>query len=167
VSIRAATPADARGIAGVHVAAWKIGYRDLLPQVVLDAQSIDEREETWHGFLTDDANDVRTIVAEDSGDITGFISIIGVARDDDARPGTAEIPALYVHPMRWRNEIGMSLMLVALSALRASEAIDVTLWVIEDNERARAFYARCGFKDDGAVKQNQFGVREVRLRLTL
>src|SRR5689334_18292205 len=107
MGIRAATEADARGIAGVHVAAWKIGYRDLLPQAVLDAQSIDEREETWHGFLTDDANDVRTIVAEDGDDITGFISIIGVARDEDARPGTAEIPALYVHPMRWRTGVGL------------------------------------------------------------
>lgn len=167
MSIRAATPADARGIAGTHVAAWKIGYRELLPQAVLDAQSIEEREATWLGFLTDDANDVRTLVAEDSGDITGFISIIGVARDEDARPGTAEIPALYVHPLRWRNGIGLELMLVALSALRAADVIDVTLWVIEDNERARAFYARCGFTPDGARKRNQFGVTEVRLRLSL
>lgn len=167
MSVRAATAADARGIAGVHVAAWKIGYRDLLPQAVLDVQTIEEREQTWLGHLTDPENEVRTLVAEDEPDITGFISIIGVARDEDARPGTAEIPALYVHPMRWRTGQGLELMLVALSALRAAEVVDVTLWVIADNERARAFYTRCGFQPDGATKTNQFGVREVRLRLTL
>lgn len=167
MSIRAATPADARGIAGVHVAAWKIGYRDILPAAVLDAQTIDEREQTWLGHLADPENEVRTIVAEDGADITGFISIIGVARDDDARPGTAEIPALYVHPLRWRTGVGLELMLVALSALRAAEVVDVTLWVLEQNRRALAFYARCGFDTDGTARIDHFGERELRLRLTL
>ena len=166
-TVRPATGADARGIAAVHVGAWQVGYRELLPQPVLDALTIDEREETWRGHLTDPANDVRTIVADDEGEIIGFISLVGHARDDDAKPGTAEIPALYVHPTRWRTGTGLELMLVALSALRAAGADDVALWVIAANDRARGFFERCGFGPDGAARTGRFGERELRYRLTL
>ena len=38
---------DAKGIAAVHVAAWRVAYRGLLPDEVLDRLSIDDIEKRW------------------------------------------------------------------------------------------------------------------------
>ena len=59
VTIRAATVADARAIAEVHVEGWRWGYRDLLPATVLDALDVDEREAWWAANLTDAGSPLR------------------------------------------------------------------------------------------------------------
>lgn len=164
MQVRPATPNDAPGIARVHVAAWQVGYRGMVADDVLDGLSVDDRMLTWLGDLTDPENEISTLVVEDDGRIAGFVSVLGVSRDEDAVPGTAEIPALYVDPPRWRTGVGRALMEVALAALVAAGANEVALWVLEENERGRAFYAAAGFKPDGerAVREDT-GAPEIRL----
>ena len=164
MQVRPATPEDAQAIAQVHVAAWKVGYRGIVPDAVLDALSAEERATRWDGYLTDPGNEIRTIVAEDEEGVVGFVSVLGVARDEDVPPGTAEIPALYVHPARWRRGAGRALMEVAFAALVAAGAHEVSLWVLEDNERGRAFHSVAGFRPDGARRvAGELGAPEIRL----
>lgn len=164
MQVRPATPEDAPAIAQVQVASWKVGYRGILRDAVLDALSVEERTTRWDGYLTDPANEIRTLVAEDEQGVVGFVSLLGVARDEDVPPGTAEIPALYVHPARWRRGAGRALMEVAFAALVAAGAHEVSLWVLEDNKRAREFYSVAGFKPEGARRvAEQVGEPEIRL----
>jgi GNAT superfamily N-acetyltransferase len=90
------------------------------------------------------------------------------SRDPDAHERTREISALYVEPAEWRGGAGTALMQASLAEaarrggagtapMQASLAeaarrggADVTLWVFEPNVRARAFYDRRGFTDDGS-----------------
>ena len=58
LTIRAATPADARAIAEVHVASWRVGYRGLVPDEVLAAHSVEKRTEQWEELLEDERNTV-------------------------------------------------------------------------------------------------------------
>lgn len=47
---------------------------------------------------------------------------------------------------------------------------DVTLWVLDSNERARRFYELAGFAPDGATKEEVMArtpVKEVRYRRVL
>jgi len=46
---------------------------------------------------------------------------------------------------------------------RANEAI---LWVAEANGRARSFYEREGWKEDGETRESALGPRELRYRMT-
>ena len=168
MQVKPATPNHAPGIARVHVASWQAGYRGILADDVLDALDKEERTLTWIRYLTDPDNEINTLVAEDDGGVAGFVSLIGVSRDEDAPPGVAEIPALYVDPPRWRTGVGRALMEVALAALVAAGANEVTVWVLEANERGRAFYAAAGFKPDGARDEvGESGAPEIRLARTL
>ena len=50
-SVRAATPADAAAIAGVHVRSWQAAYRGIVPDEVLDGLSLPDREQRWRSIL--------------------------------------------------------------------------------------------------------------------
>ena len=166
--VRLATTDDALAIAEVHVRAWRGGYRGIMPAAVLDGLSVADRERTWRRLLSDEDNDIRTMVCEDGGRrVVGFLSITGASRDADAGAGVAEFPALYVDPASWRQGVGRTLVMAGLAALNAAGAREVTLWVLEDCAQARAFYERCGFTADGAAQDNEHGPRELRLKRML
>jgi RimJ/RimL family protein N-acetyltransferase len=61
-------------------------------------------------------------------------------------------------------------MAAALGALRASGFATASLWVLEDNPRARRFYEREGWRHDGAKREEEFlgvPISEVRYRIEL
>jgi hypothetical protein len=70
--IREATPADAAGIAEVHIAGWRWGYRGLLPDALLESLSVERREVGWRDALARPADEQTTFVAEVAGRIVGF-----------------------------------------------------------------------------------------------
>jgi L-amino acid N-acyltransferase YncA len=110
-------------------------------------------------------------VAEDQEcKIVGF-SALGPSRDADATPGTAEVLAIYVHPEKWNKGIGRALMSASLDDIRNGKFDQVTLWVLEANQRARSFYESFGFEHDGVMKDDDqwknIVLREIRYRLKL
>jgi ribosomal protein S18 acetylase RimI-like enzyme len=169
VVIRRAATAYARAIAAVHVASWQVAYRGLVPDAVLDGLSVERRERGWRERLgRPDAGASFTLVAERDGAVAGFCSVAAPSRDGDAGERTAEVAALYVEPAQWRTGVGATLLRAALDALRADGFDAVTLWVLEDNARGRAFYRRLGFAADGATQElAELEAREVRLRAAL
>ena len=59
--IRPAIPADARPIAEVHVRTWQEAYRGIVPDAVLDALDVDDRERRWkHEWLATPPPGVET-----------------------------------------------------------------------------------------------------------
>ena len=159
MTTRRATPDDARAIAAVHVRAWDIGYRGLVPDEVIDAQTVVKREGKWATVL---AGDQPTLVAERDGAVAGFLSLILPSRDADADASTAELAALYVDPDHWRNGVATALLTSAVASLDERWTA-LTLWVLEANARAHGFYARAGFVPDGA-RGAWKGLPDVRLR---
>ena len=168
--MREAQQRDARLIAAVHVRAWRAAYRGLLPDALLDALSVDERERSWRELLGETHGRSLTLVAGDDADtVEGFCALSTPSRDDDADERTAEIAATYVEPNRWRAGVGTLLLDVALGRLRRDGYEQATLWVFAENDRARSFYERFGFEPDGGEDQHDWsgGLLEVRLRARL
>jgi GNAT superfamily N-acetyltransferase len=155
--IRHATPIDAASIAEVHVRSWRAGYRGLLPDALLDSLSPQARQQVWETWLAEPNPEFVAFVAEEEGAVVGFCSLLLTARDADLPHNTAEITALYVEPARWRHGIGKALLTHALQTAEAAGAEMVTLWILELNKSARAFYAGLGFIADGASKREQVG----------
>jgi GNAT superfamily N-acetyltransferase len=146
LTIRRAAPEDARKIAEVHVASWRAGYEGLVADEHLARQSVDARQAMWEQIL---AGGESTVLV--AGEIDGFVAF---------EPGTREIRALYVAPTRFRQGIGTELLQAAHEALDG----DTALWVFDGNERARHFYARHGYRADGATHLHEpTGLTEVRL----
>ncbi len=107
-------------------------------------------------------------MAERGHEVIGYARVLAPSRDDDAAAGVAEIAAIYVHPSAWRSGAGSALMQTALAELRSDAWREVTLWVLDRNARAMAFYESFNFAPDGTEKvEDRLGVVETRMRLTL
>ena len=162
-AVRTAAIADAPAIARVHVRAWQAGYRGIVPDAILDGLSLPLHERRWRDLLGG-SEAAFTLVAERRGRIAGFCAAMAPSRDADARPRTAEIGAIYVDPDAWRGGVGQVLMSAALERLASEGWEHATLWVLAGNERARAFYARLGFAQDGGRMPHRTGAPQIRLR---
>jgi ribosomal protein S18 acetylase RimI-like enzyme len=151
--IRAAAVTDARGIADIHVRAWRAAYRDLMPQEHLDSLSADAWTTIWQRRLESGT----TFVAEISQDIAGFCSV-GPSRDEDSDDSTTgEIYAIYVEPELWGHSIGTKLCDAALASLRDGGFDRVSLWVLADNVLGKSFYEKYGFAADGHEEPYRIG----------
>jgi ribosomal protein S18 acetylase RimI-like enzyme len=165
---REPTPNDARALARLHVCAWQVGYRGLMPDAFLDGLSVDESERTWSALLADETPSI--LVAEERGEILGACRF-GTSSDNNTPALTAEIYSLNVHPSLWGQGIGRGLLTAAASRLSLLGFSRVTLWVVHGNTRARALYQRFGFARAGTERTTNdlLGVflREVRYNFTL
>jgi GNAT superfamily N-acetyltransferase len=160
MEVRAASARDAEAVERVRVRGWQVAYRHVLPPHELDAMPVDWSR--WRRRLADPPHGWSTFVAEDGGRVVGFASV-GPSRDET---GIGELYAIYVEPEAWSTGAGRALILRAEEQL-ASEYEEATLWVLEDNPRAREFYGVAGWRPDGARKvEDRWGVAapEVRYR---
>jgi ribosomal protein S18 acetylase RimI-like enzyme len=86
--------------------------------------------------------------------VVGFASC-GESRD---AVGEGELYAIYALPEAWGSGIGPALMTAALAALRATGFATASLWVLEDNPRARRFYEREGWTQRGLREEEVLGI---------
>ena len=153
MSVRLAMLEDAPAIARIQVETWRVAYRDILPNEMLAALSIEKRTERWRTWMK--TPDTHLYVAED-GAIVGFAHV-GPSRDEGAE-NTHEIYAIYIDVAHWRKGHGRALLRACIDDACGKK---ITLWVIEKNAPARAFYEATGFAFDGA-KKIEDGITEVR-----
>jgi GNAT superfamily N-acetyltransferase len=150
VPVRTAGAEDAPAVESVRIRGWRAAYRGLVPDSYLDSLVVDavRRAERMS------EPGVTTLLAEEDGRTAGM-AVLGPCREGS---GEVELYALYVDPDHWRRGVGSAL-------LAACEGVSV-LWVLEDNVRARAFYARHGFRADGGRQLLDLGgpVAEIRMR---
>lgn len=167
--VREATAQDAPPLAVVVVNTWRVAYRGLLPDALLDGLDADSNEARWRERLADPT--ITALVCVDQGEIVGFVTY-GASHDDDVGSApTGEVYALYVLPEFWGQGYGFALMAAALDGLRTRGMAEVTLWTLRGNARAIGFYERQGFRGDGGCKlvTHRSGtlLDEVRYRYTL
>ena len=145
---------DAADIARIHVATWRAAYRDIVSKTYLESLDVGIRTEQWRNWIA--LPERRTLVARQRGVLRGFCAT-GPARDPDATAATSEVYALYVDEGHWRSGHGRALLDRAISDAEDDGAAQLTLWVLEQNERARLFYERLGFVFDGVSKIELIG----------
>lgn len=166
--VRDATSGDARAIATIHVRAWQAAYQGFVSAQLLDDLSVTHREDIWSAALGDGPLAFTLVADSGVGAIAGFCAVALPARDDDATDQTAEIAATYVDPAHWHNGVGRELVESAIAKLEPGAYDTATLWVFKRNAQARAFYARFGFRLDGATGTHQgTGAARVRMRAAL
>jgi ribosomal protein S18 acetylase RimI-like enzyme len=129
----------------------RAAYRGLLPDVVLDCLSEREHEAAWRERIG--KGNSTTLVAGKDAEVWGWINF-GESRNCDAAPGTGEIRAMYVKPETWRRGVGTMLWEEANRFLRQAGYREVTLWVYAQNQLARRFYEKVGFRLEGDLEKN-------------
>ncbi len=167
--VRRAVPEDAPSVAAVHVRSWQAAYRGLVPDEVLDSLSVDRRAALWVDAIADPNPRSGVWIAEQGGVPVGFVHV-RPTKDVDAAPSTGEVSAIYLAPEAWSLGLGRALLDSAVADLRRNGFQAATLWVFQDNERARRFYERASWTPDGALKSIEIGgvlLPEVRYRIDL
>ena len=154
--VRPALPEDAAALARVHVAAWQVAYRGIMPDHLLDSLSVPNTQARWEQKLA--GEEQLTLVCQLDTDPagTGRSEVVGFAglgpnRDDDTGEETGEVYAIYVHPDQWGHGLGRALWTQAVEVLRAGGYRSLTVWVLQANDQARGFYKHMGCTLDPGV----------------
>ena len=141
VVLRLALPADAAAIAGVHLQAWEHTYRGMLPDALLDTQTLAGRTRDWQHWLAQ-ADSSWVLLAETADMLAGFIS--GGPERGAETNCQGEIYALYLCPEAQGQGLGRTLLSAGLHRLRAQGLHNILIWVAAANQRARGFYQHLG-----------------------
>ncbi|MFC8526974.1 GNAT family N-acetyltransferase [Nocardia sp. NPDC057227] len=142
-------PEHAQAVTDCHVCCWREAHADLLPPHLLDALRTGRGANRWRRVAGDPLIETRVALADDG--VLGFASV-GPARDAVA-PTALELHALYVRAAEHGTGLADALLGSALPA-----DAPCSLWVLAANPRARAFYRRHGFRDDGARGLDPFAL---------
>ncbi|MFV3077137.1 GNAT family N-acetyltransferase [Niveispirillum fermenti] len=140
--IRSASPADAAGIAAVHVESWRATYPGMLPDRYLVGLSTAVHERRWRGLLQGPPQrGRRTFVAQAGGEVVGFASC-GPQRT--GLPGYGgEFYAVYLLDRVQGQGLGRRLLGAMAQGLLADGRGAAVVWVLRDNP-SRFFYERLG-----------------------
>ncbi|HEY6077971.1 MAG TPA: GNAT family N-acetyltransferase [Polyangiaceae bacterium] len=149
MSCRDARSSDLQALAQVHVAAWRAAYAGLMDPEFLESLAPEHALRRLRPAL--EPQPPLLVVAEHDQNIVGFCRF-GLSRDADTSPHTGEVFACNVAPAHWRCGFGAQVMAAALSRLAELGCDTCTLWVLEQNDRARRFYSALGFTPDGATR---------------
>jgi ribosomal protein S18 acetylase RimI-like enzyme len=138
---------DLQAVGRVHWRSRAAAYADILEPETLAAGSAEAMGEWWAERWKWEQETHRLTVADRDGEIVGF-TYIGPSETE----GAVELYAIHVVPEVVGSGIGRDLMINALGELKAIGGRRAVLWVLEDNERARRFYERGGWKPDGETR---------------
>lgn len=149
---------DSDELGRVHMAVWRDAYAGLMPADYLAGLSDERCADRWRELAgrPTDAPERTLVVVDPDGRLAGFGSA-GPSRDEDA-PTEWELYAVNLAPHARGTGVADRLVDELLGVR------DATLWVVEGNARARAFYTRRGFVDEGGRSEHPAtGTPEIRM----
>lgn len=148
VVVRPAERSLAPVITRLHREAAITGYRHIFPAEA-PAPTFDELLVQWNAWLDPQLDHAgRTFVALVDETVAGVVR----AGPDPVDAELGHIARLYVDPARWRLGIGRALYRTAMDHVRGAGFTAATLWVLEGNDLARAWYERLGWQLTGERK---------------
>jgi GNAT superfamily N-acetyltransferase len=159
VVVRKATVDDALAIAQVHVQTWRETYTGKLADHVIEGRPVPERAAALRRLIAGESRrGPQTLWVAVHGDAVVGFAWAGECHDPD-RAGQTELYAINLLRAHHGGGAGQLLLDAAIGSAPAS------LWMLEDNPRARAFYERNGFVADGTSKDDERlgGAHEIRM----
>ena len=126
--LRPATAHDAKAIADIHAAGWRLGLSEILPAELIDAW-IGRMPHAWGRSISVSRGAIT--VAVDGEQVAGFTST-----------ELARLWAIFVHPDYWGKAVGD--LLFADAGQRCGPGL--YLHSLRDNHRANRFYERQGLR---------------------
>jgi ribosomal protein S18 acetylase RimI-like enzyme len=157
LGLRAGEDGDLLAVGELHCRSRGDAYAHILSAEVLGSLSAEALGAWWSERWRWERETHLLTVAEAGGEIAGF-SYVGPSETD----GAAELYAIHVAPDRVGTGVGRLLMENALGQLAEVGGERAVLWVLEENERARRFYDRGGWRADGAARVEPVGGQPVR-----
>jgi GNAT superfamily N-acetyltransferase len=138
VTIRLAGADEAEMLFQIQKAASLAGLGHIFPADRFPYPD-DAVRERWREVVA--ALDHEAFLAETDGEAVGVAAIEG-----------DWVNGLYVLPEWWGSDVAPALHDALVDAIRAGGAANAHLWVLEANARARRFYERRGWRENGTTR---------------
>ncbi len=166
--IRDAAVGDATAMGHLHVRAWQSAYRGVMPDEYLDGLVAEDRVEMWHSRLS--RSDLHPLLVAVVAEVVVGFAAFGAENSPTAPPSCGELYAMNLDPDHWGQGIGRVLLRGVTERLVSMGYDEVVLWVVPENERARALYESEGWVADGGVSTEDIlgvTVTDIRYRKSL
>ena len=154
-------------VAAIHVASWRAAYRGVIPVEILAGLSVEERRSVWERWIEAPGSELWAAFLGTR--MQGFARLQPAPASEALPPDFGEVTHLYLDPVAYGTGVGRPLFRRVVASAREVPFAGLSLWVLEENPRARRFYEREGFEADGARQTRPEwlgeGVYEVRYRL--
>lgn len=158
IVIRRAMPDDAYELTVCHVDCFRSAYQGIVPDAYLENMPLEmEKREARYRTSLAEPGECEYYCVMHAGRMIGFLTL--------HRGG--EIWAVYLLEAFRGKGYGREMLDFAVCRLRRMGLAEISLWVFEDNTRARRFYERHGFGFDGAKREMTYGKPLVQLRYVL
>ncbi|KMT22462.1 GNAT family N-acetyltransferase [Clostridium cylindrosporum] len=142
LKIRQAVVEDAKVISNIHALSWKSAYKELVPQRYLDDLKNDFWVEAFENWIRSD--DLKAKIIYENEKPIGC-AIYGKSRDEKLL-NWGEIVSIYLLPDYFHKGYGQKLLDNVLIDMKELGYKNIYLWVLEENDKARLFYEKNGFK---------------------
>jgi ribosomal protein S18 acetylase RimI-like enzyme len=163
-SIRQASTGDLDAIADLHARSRTAYHRGFVAEEALTDPAHTAHHRIVLGRYI--SSDSHTVFCASEGDrLEGFAVIGPCAIPDHDAQITTELHSLYVDPNRFRQSIGTRLHHACIQAWQAQRVTAARLWVMDYNQRARAFYTSQGWEQDGHHRPDNSALLGYRLAI--
>lgn len=138
VSVRNARPSDAIVLAQIFRDSWRLAYTGILPPLYLEREILRRDAAWWRRAIAAERNLLVILL---DGNVAGYATC-GRARGGGRDVG--EIYELYLAPIYQGLGLGTHLFEACRATLDALDLEHLIVWALAANEKAHAFYIRCG-----------------------
>lgn len=152
-NIRLAVSDDAPKCADIHMKSWIFAYSHCVPMEIIERKNAC-RPAVWKSLLAS-GKDIHFVVTFHD-EIIGFFAI-NPANDKDLPDTVYELSALYLDPEYIGKGFGKQTMDWIKNEISVRGYQKISVWVLDQNYRAKAFYEKNGFKSDGVFKTSGLG----------
>lgn len=132
-SIRPASVADMAAVAELWHEGWHTGHAGHVPEGLTVLRTLAAFHERTPGRVAD-----TTVAVTEAGELLGFVMVAG-----------DEVEQLFVGPAARGSGLADALLAEAESQVAAGAHSEAWLAVVAGNARARRFYEKCGWRDEG------------------
>ena len=119
-----------------------------------------------HPYPLDEVR-ARWAEAVENPNLTVLVAEVDGAPGGVAGCGAEWLDGLYVRPEHWGSGLGRKLHDEVLGLLRKGGSSQCHLWVLEGNDRARRFYERLGWRENGDTRVVPFPPNPIDVGYTI
>ncbi len=156
-----ATKKHATEMGFIHSCSWKKAYAGIIPDEIISEFTPEKRSEIFLNVIDTQSEEyyLFKIDAQPVG-----IASLSKSHEKNAPNYVGEIYSIYFHPNYWGTPITQTAFQFCVDRLKTLGFTHVTIWVLDENIRAKKFYEKNGFIFDGHSEEIEIGIklREIR-----
>ena len=145
----------------VHSYSWQKAYTGIIPDEIIKTFTPENRAKIFLDVLENPLEEYYLFKVDDR---PAGIASLAKSHEKNMPNYIGEIYSIYFHPDFWGPEVTQKGFQFCINRLKNLGFSEITIWVLNDNLRAKRFYERNGFKLDGNSKEIEIGVKLLEVR---